>query len=325
VTIHVGERALACLAVCGIILVAVVGSRHGAHHGYERGEVLRYLPESCPSARVYVDMATLWTEVGSPELAAAAHEGGPLRELVRAFDAAGIDLRVDITDIAFCAQSIGADEDERSIVFVAIGGALGGDEALQRYRSVIMALSHVDASSIIEDRRDGVPYVVSKYRLKRDWIAMPAANVLVFSTEDVAAVAGLRTSRVGDRTVWRADASTSASFEYRAPGTTETSVTGRIADDHGVVAITGLAHFEGLRNLDATKLATIRDAAASVLTQSALRSLAAPVGSMVLAIEGGALRFELRPTAASVAQALVEVARDPRIVRTVVADLAQRP
>jgi hypothetical protein len=46
---------------------------------------------------------------------------------------------------------------------------------------------------------------------------------------------------------------------------------------------------------------------------------------MVLAIEGGALRFELRPTAASVAQALVEVARDPRIVRTVVADLAQRP
>lgn len=317
----IGWWAATALAVTVALAVVVRG-----RGGYRRGGVLAYLPEACPAARVYVDVAALSRTLGPVDLTGAGGQRGVLRDLVVALEAAGIDPARDVHDFALCAEELGEDEDERSVVHVAVGGALGGGAALSRYKSVIMALSHVDAASVVESRQDGVPYLVSRFRRKRMWIAMPAPDVLVFSTEDVAEVARLRTPHPAHLDAWGAGPGVTASFDYVAPGRGPAAgVKGGARDDRGVLVLEGAGRFAGAAGLDARKLETIRAGTVAVLERSPLAPLAAPVRQMSLAVVAGELRATLGVPGPAFARLLGVALTDPSVVKRVVLELTKKP
>jgi hypothetical protein len=288
--------------------------------------VLGYLPTECPVARVYIDVAGLWSAVGSPELVPAIRRGNSLGELVAAFDGANLDFGRDVQDFALCATQPGQPEEPRGSVYVALGGALGGKQALDRYKAIIMALSHVDASAIIEERRSGIAYLVSKYRRKRVWIAMPTDDVLVFSTEDVAEIDALKDPHPVALERWQAQPGTAPAiggFEYDAPGdgSTGTHVRGRLTTEGNMLVLDANANFASLAGLRPEKLEALRSAAISALDRSPLRALSGPVRDMTLSLVDGGIQAELRAAGPVLGQAAIQIASEPQTVRTLVADM----
>jgi len=316
------------VVLCAAAALSVtLALRRRTTNGYERTEVLRYLPEDCPAARVYVDVAGLWRALGSTELVTSARQRGAFRDLVGALDSAGINPGRDIQDFAICARELGEGDDARSSVYVAIGGSLGGEKALSRYKSVIMTLSHVDERSIVEGQKDGVPYLVSKYQRHRMWIAMPAPNVLVFSTDDVGAAGTLRTPHTADSHAWQAEAGTTAGAVYTSPreGLAASGFRGRITDDGKTLELVATLWFGGLRDLSISSIETLRSATATILDGSPLRSLAAPVRAMDLVLSNEQLQVDLRVPGPSLSELLKEALADPSSLRRIMSALASKP
>jgi hypothetical protein len=305
--------------VIGFAVVVWLATRP---HPYKRGDVLAYLPQQCPAARAYVDVASLWTAVGSNELLTSARHGADLVALLAAFDAAGVDVTRDVRDFALCAVDLDKPGDARGSIYIAIGGSLGGTGALSRYKSIVETLSHVDANSIVEERRSGVPYLVSKFRLKRVWIAMPAADVLVFSTEDVARIDPLAAPHPVSLEAWQAQSDTTAAFEYASAAGTR--IRGRMREEGGALVLDATAKSSALDALDVAKVETLRTATIAALDRSVLRALSGPVHDTALSLADGELRAELRVPGATLGAVLIAMERDPQVFQAFVAELVRR-
>jgi hypothetical protein len=322
---HVALGGLAIVAVLSLSFVFGLGrATKPAHDAYRRGSILGYMPADCPAGRVYVDVASLSHLVGSEELFAAMSQSKDLAGLMGAFDAAGIDVRRgDVVDFAWCSADKGLSDEVHGPTHAALGGSLGGKSALARYKSIVMMLAHVDDKSIVEQSRSGIGYLVSKYRPKRVWIGMPADDVLVFSTENIAELDGLVAPHAVAVDAWQATPDVAAAFD--ALGGRAARVRGDVKSEGATVVAHVTADLATASGLDAGKLETIRSATAAVLDKTALSMLSGPVREMAMTVADGKVSATLRVPGVTVGRALVATLKDPSLVKSILAELTRGP
>ncbi len=301
----------------------------GCSRSYQPNDVMRYLPTECPAARVYINVAALWPALGSKELADPRNQRPAVKTILQALQSGGIDLGKDVQEIAICAKELPNDEDDPKSVMYAMGGNLGGKDALKKYKSVIMAVAHVEEKSITEGASDGVPYLASKRSPDHTWIAMPAPNVLVFSTGKVSEAAALKKPHAVSVDAWRAQPGTLVGFEYTAPADenekekahTEASAKGRLGAEGTDLVLVVDGTFDGLKNLDNDKLDNLRSKTAEILKKSELSGLSGPVSSMALAIRDDALHVRFRIGATTLLEVMKKVQANPKSLRSVFAEM----
>jgi hypothetical protein len=299
----------------------------GCSRSYQNNDVMRYLPTECPAARVYINVAALWPALGSKDFADPSSQRPAIKTILQALQSGGIDLGKDVQEVAICAKELPNDDDDPKSAMYAMGGNLGGKDALKKYKSVVMAVAHVEEKSIIQGIRDGVPYLTSKRSPDRTWIAMPAPNVLVFSTGTVSEVAALKTPHGVSVDAWRAQPGTLVGFEYTAPvdekekRRQETGARGRLVAEGTDLVLEVEGKFDGLQNLDNDKLDNLRRNTAEILNKSELSGLSGPVSSMGLAIRDDALHVHFKIGASTLLDVLKKVQANPKSLRGVLGEM----
>ncbi|MGA2449205.1 MAG: hypothetical protein ABTD50_11045 [Polyangiaceae bacterium] len=305
--------------VCALGLAAACS--HPKTRPYERGDALRYMPTACSVARVYADVAGWSLSFPSGSLTSSTSHSGRLKHVLEAFESSGIHVGQDLWELAICIDALPQDADDLSSAVAVIGGRLGGASALKKYEAVIRALTNAKPGEIVESRRSGYPYLVGIHQKDRVWIAMPAPDVLLFSTGPVTQLDTLKRADDPDLGAWRAKLGTLAGFEYVSP---ERATGGLVA--HGTVSTRGSdlemdvdARFGSLVGLDATKLGVIRSGLSSLLQASALSPLAGPVQRTDLEVSDGTLRVAFRVSPAELEDTVTRVRAEPHALADLIA------
>jgi hypothetical protein len=265
--------------------------------GYSRGTVLQYLPNDCASYRVYVDVKSLTTTLHLEESLKSDHLPAPWKSIVQTFESAKLRPGQEIEELAVCAQQTAEDDDDISKIYVAIGGRFGGRDALHKYKSIIQGLTHAKDSEVLEKVANGTPYLVSSYTPNNKWIAMPAANVLVFYTDDVAQIASIAKPHTIDANAWRLETKTLASFDSNWAGHPGAdfghSIKGVLVSDHADLVFDAVAVSDYAAKTNALTLGVLKTALAAVFAASDFASLADSIRAMTLDVNDRALHVKL--------------------------------
>jgi len=154
-------------AIAGLFALSIACALCACSRGYARATALHYLPESCPSGRVYIDLKGLVNTLHLEQ--SFTHDRVPpaWKPVFEAFEAAKLRPGQEIEDFAVCVQEMAEDEDDVSKVWVAIGGRFGGRDALKKYKSIVQILTRAKDSEVLEKESNGVPYLASSYTPSR--------------------------------------------------------------------------------------------------------------------------------------------------------------
>jgi hypothetical protein len=296
-----------------------------------RGDLLRYLPNDCAAYRVYVDIAALVPALHLDDVLTSARVPGPWKGVFTTFESAHLRLGREIQELAVCAQEVSRDDDETSKVYVAIGGRLGGQEALHAYRAVVRELTHAKDSEVLEKESGGVPYLVTSYAPQRKWIAMPGPDVLVFYTDAVAQIATIAKPHEVDRARWRLGDGVVSGFAWSsqddddpaASDTTGGTLSLAPSDSGGdpTLVLDAAGSLSTTAPLDPARMETIPGKLADAIAASPFVGLADPVRRMRLDLRGRKLRLGLDVPVAKLVEAGQIAARDRRAVRDLWVDL----
>jgi hypothetical protein len=296
---------------------------------------LRYLPDDCAAYRVYVDVAALVPALHLDEVLTSARVPGPWKTVFATFESAHLRLGREIQEIAVCAQEVSRDDDEASKVYVAIGGRLGGQDALHAYRGVVQELTHAKDSEVLEKESGGVPYLVTSYTPQRKWIAMPGADVLVFYTDAVAQIASIAKPHEVDLARWRLGDGVVSSFAWSSQDEDERTVDPGAGHPTGgtlslapsdaggdpTLVLDAAGSLPQSSLVDPSRIEAIPGRLADAIAASPFGALADPVRRMRLDLRGRKLHVGLDLPVAKLVEAGQIAARDRRAVRELWGDL----
>lgn len=344
-----GPRALWPIASLTAIALVTLAVRARGHHapsppplddhgdraavsGTTRGALLQYLPEQCAAYRVYVDVAAVASTLHLTDVLTSEHVPGPWKSIFGTFESAHLRLGREIRELAVCAQEVARDDDETAKVYVAVGGQMGGRDALRTYRTIVQELTHAKDAEVLEKESAGVPYLVSSYTPGRKWIAMPAPDVLVFFTDSTAEVAGLAKPHEVDRAQWSLRGSVLASFAWSAESDDDTQagdptagsvfVGPSAAGGDGILVLDAKGSVRTSGALDPALLASVPGKLADAFAASPFGPLADPVRRMTLQrIRSTAVHLRLEVPVPALIEAGHIASRDPHAVRELLDNL----
>jgi hypothetical protein len=277
---------------------------------YTRGEVLRYLPDHCGAARLYVDVAgirALDAFAGKVEglkdkaIDGAGADAKKVKKALSALDGEGIDLEKQGAELAFCV------DDDKSF-WIAVGGEWKGKDTLAALKGAATALGAKD----VEKKKKGVAYLAID-----DVVAAKVSDTVIVFAKNESALADIAEAHDISSSWKLAEGRlVSATFARKYDGEKDADVRGSIdvdGDDFALVIsanTTGDAAKELKESGDNVKK-NIKEAAighlADKLDKIPAKGLAEDLRATSVTIEGSTLTAKAKVSGKNLAKAVDSV------------------